>query len=130
MLAHAIRNIDILEDEESTSIEILVVTHAIKNLSEINNSDSKDELVHFFLIKFNKQTNVSFYCPINQIVYHFRFLNENLYVLNYRFVKDVTDEDWTVNLIIHTRLADEMEEQKKKWIKKMETFQEPFSKKK
>lgn len=56
-------------------------------------------------------------------------MNDNLYVLNYRFVKDVTDEDWTVSLMIHSRLSEEIEEQKKKITKHFEKFQGPFSKK-
>lgn len=56
----------------------------------------------------------------------FRFLDVNLHILNYRFIKEVTkgvDDDWTVNLINHIRLNDEMEEQKREmsnWMKQVE----------
>lgn len=71
-----------------------------------------------FIILHTTQMNVLRYILINQIfITNFRFINENYYVLNYRFVKNVEDEDWTVNLMIHARLADEIEEQKRKLFK-------------
>lgn len=45
----------------------------------------------------------------------FRFLDDNLYLLNYKFIKDFSssNDDWTINMINQTRMVDEMMSQQK-----------------
>lgn len=42
-MAHGIKSIDIIEDDDGTSIEILVISHAVKNLNDIEKAEFKDE---------------------------------------------------------------------------------------
>lgn len=43
ILSYGIKKMDIIEDEHGTSIEILVVSHAIRNLEDVKQLEFQDE---------------------------------------------------------------------------------------
>lgn len=60
-------------------------------------------------------------------------MDENLQVLNYKFIKEVTkgvEDDWTVNLINHVKLDDAIAQQKEAITKTFQEFEKMWKDKK
>lgn len=60
---------------------------------------------------------------------HFRFLDDNFFILNYKFTKEFSkdsDNDWIVSYVNHVNILDEMCEQTKAIEEMMKKNREKF----
>lgn len=72
-------------------------------------------------------TNISHFSP-----YHFRYLDDNFFILNYKFVKEFSEgnnDDWIISYINHASIRDEMNEQTKGFQEMMQKMREQNQKK-